>query len=353
MRGTVLRREPASDLALVELESLPPEAIELRLADGGVFPGDGVYVVGTRYDSDALWGFTAGSVRGPRVMREGYFSGGKELGKGARLVEASTPVNEGDSGGPLVNARGAVVGVCAAVEWKAHGAGLFIERDAVLALLERAGRPIPQAEPPLPVAPAPGYAVYRRAIRSVALVQGTDPKQRATAWVVDRRRRLLLTTAEFVGRQEKVYLSFPVHEKGRLVTNSSYYRDRRVVGCVLATDARRNLALIEAAILPDDAAELPRTGDMPAPGDAVHSVGNPQATDTLWLYNGGWVRQTGHANLGQTADGPDPAVLLIQAPVNEGESGRRYSMTGPSWWVSSPAGRRRSSKSPTASPSRR
>jgi S1-C subfamily serine protease len=331
VRGKVLRRDPASDLALVELASLPAEAIELHLAKEGVSPGDRVYGVGTRYDSDALWVFSAGSVRGPRVMREGYFSGGKELGKGTRVIESTVPINEGDSGGPLVNGRGEVVGVCAAVEWKAHGAGLFIDRGAVLALLERAGRPTPPDPRELPVVGAgPGREVYRRAVSALALVQGPDPKLRASAWVVDRRRRLLLTTAEFVGRQEKMPLTFPVHEAGRLVTDWQFYRDndrrlrdegRRVVGCVLATDLRRNLALIEAAALPEDITELRRVREVPAPGESVHAAGNPQGTDTLWLYNGGWVRQTGRANLGQTMDGPDPAVILVQAPVTEGEAG--------------------------------
>ncbi len=119
VRGKVIRRERASDLALVELASLPPETIALPLAAEAVLPGDRVLVVGTRYDSDALWGFTAGTVRGPRMLREGYFSGAKELAKGTRLIEATAPINEGDSGGPLMNSRGEVVGVCAAVEWKA------------------------------------------------------------------------------------------------------------------------------------------------------------------------------------------------------------------------------------------
>jgi S1-C subfamily serine protease/tetratricopeptide (TPR) repeat protein len=333
VRGQVIRREPASDLALVELASLPPEVIGLAVAAEGVSPGDRVFAVGVRYDSDALWGFTGGSVRGPRVMREGYFSGGKELGKGARVIEATAPINEGDSGGPLVNTRGEVVGVCAAVEWKAHGAGLFVDRTAVLALLERAGRkpgPAPDPGPAPTTVATPGREVYRRALAAVALVQGPDPKLRATAWVVDRRRRLLLTTAEFVGRQEKVALTFPVNEGGRLVSDWSFYRDndrrlrdqgRHVVGCVLATDARRNLVLVEAATVPDDVTELRRSSEVPAPGESVHAVGNPMGTETLWLYNGGWVRQTGHVNLGQTMDGPDPAVVLVQAPVTEGEAG--------------------------------
>ena len=325
VRGKVLRRELETDLALVELASLPPETIALPIAAAGVSPGERVFVVGTRYDSDALWGFTAGSVRGQRVMREGYFSGGKHLAKGARLIEAIAPINEGDSGGPLVNVRGEVVGVCAAVEWRAHGAGLFADRREVLALLDRAGRKPPTPTEPSrhPVMASAGQEVYRQAVRSVALVQGSDPKLRAAGWVVDRQHRLLLTTAAFVGRREKLAVIFPVHESGRLVSDEQHYREpgRRAVSCVLATDARRNLALLEVLALPEDAAELRIAADVPSPGESVHAIGHPQGTEMLWLYNGGWVRQTGHANLGQTMDDPDPAVLLFQSLVSEGEAG--------------------------------
>ncbi len=147
---------------------------------------------------------------------------------------------------------------------------------------------------------------------------------------MNRRFRLLLTTAEFIGRQEKMSVTFPMQEAGRVVSDLSRYLEnprklvqqgRRVVACVLATDSRRNLALLEVASLPEDVAELRPSVEMPAPGEGVHAIGHPVGTEVLWLYNGGWVRQTGHANLGQTMDGPEPAVLLVQASVTEGEGG--------------------------------
>ena len=39
------------------------------------------------------------------------------------------------------------------------------------------------------------------------------------------------------------------------------------------------------------------------------------------MYTAGSVRQLGRANLGQTMEGPDPAVLVVQAPLTEGEGG--------------------------------
>ena len=127
VRGRVLKRNPSVDLALIELESLPPVIEELPLAKVGAQPGDRVQMVGCRYDVDSLWAYSGGSVSQVETLHKGYFSNGKELAKGARIISAQVPINEGDSGGPLVNERSEVVGIAAAVAWEEHGAGLFID----------------------------------------------------------------------------------------------------------------------------------------------------------------------------------------------------------------------------------
>src|SRR5262249_20346802 len=151
---------PDTDLALVELESLPKDVTELSLATEAARPGDRVHGVGNRYDTDVLWVYAEGSVRQVKALREGYFNGGKRLGKGARVIVAGSPINEGDSGGPLVNGRGEVVGVAAAVVWEEQGAGLFIDAAEVRALT---GRPNP-ASSPEPAGPSTGRDVYRQGL---------------------------------------------------------------------------------------------------------------------------------------------------------------------------------------------
>src|SRR5262249_2366139 len=152
--------------ALVELESLPPGVAELPLAARGAEPGDEVHVVGNRYDLGVLWVYGRGSVRQVRVLRDGYFNGGRQVPKGPKVVVAPVPINDGDSRAPLVR-DGEVVGVAAAVAWEARGAGLFIDVRAVRELL---GLPPARSEPPAtgPLAPR---EVYRRGLRSVAVVQ--------------------------------------------------------------------------------------------------------------------------------------------------------------------------------------
>ena len=90
---------------------------------------------------------------------------------------------------------------------------------------------------------------------------------------------------------------------------------------MLATDARRNLALLELASVPETAAEAKFAAEVPAPGDSLHVLDNPNRLDVLWVYTAASVRQLGRVNLGQTMEGPDPDVLIVQAPLADGEGG--------------------------------
>lgn len=321
IRGKVLSKEPHTDLALLQLESVPPDVVELPLGAGGARPGERVHVVGCRYDSDVLWVYTAGIVRQAQTLREGYFNAGRQLAKGARVLLAQAPINEGDSGAPLVNSRGEVVGVTAAVAWEAQGSGLFIDVGHVRALLKTAARS-PTDES------APAAAIYQQALRSMVLVQATSTEKRATGFVIDVPRRLALTSMEAIGKREAVAVTFPDRDNGRVIGEAAYYRDhqrlktrqRMATGVVLARDHRRNVALLEMDVMPQDCAAS-RLGGEAEPGDALHILSNPARLEAVWVYTAAWTRQTGQANLGQTGDGPDPRVLLVQAPLPEGEGG--------------------------------
>ncbi len=335
VRGKVVRREPEVDLALIELESLPEGVVGLRLGPASAQPGDRVHALGNRYDSPVLWVYVAGSVRQLRRLPEGYFNSGKQLAKGARVVEAALPVNEGDSGGPLLDAHGDVVGVTAAVAWERGGAGLFLDLDEVRAFLTRAevrpaspARTEPSAETPTP-ARQPGRDLYRRALTSFTLVRQPDNPRRGSGFVIDRTGRLLLTDASLVGTRPTVEITFPTARAGQVVTDAAFYttqavdlrgQGRIVTGVVLARDERRNLALIEVSSLPDDVTALRLAQDAAEPGDAAHLLGNPERSEALWAYAAATVRQVGRTNLGRGQDA-DAEVLLVQASFAEGEAG--------------------------------
>jgi S1-C subfamily serine protease/Tfp pilus assembly protein PilF len=325
--GRVLRRNRDTDLALVELDSLPPDVRALPLAPESARPGDVVQGVGNRYDLEVLWTHSGGVVQQIQTLHEGYFSAGKQVARGARVLLGSVPINEGDSGGPLVDCQGRVVGVSAAVSWEARGAGLFIDVTAVRALLGDRESP---AEKPAPGADeSTGRAVYAQGVRSVVLVQ-YEGGERSTGVIIDRARRLVLTTAEAVGKEERVEVIFPVIQGEVVEANWRFYQTQkdlltrkhhRTIGVVLASDPRRNLALVDVGVMPEGATAVSLAARVPEPGDRVHLITNPRRLGVVWLYGAGSIRQRATANLGQTPSGAHPGILVVQAPLLESEGG--------------------------------
>jgi regulator of sirC expression with transglutaminase-like and TPR domain len=105
IKGYVLRTNRAHDLAVVELESVPEQVVELPLADDGASPGDVVHSIGNPGKSGALWVYTSGTVRAVFSMHDDF------PGFEGNVVETQSPLNPGDSGGPVVNDHAQLVGV--------------------------------------------------------------------------------------------------------------------------------------------------------------------------------------------------------------------------------------------------
>jgi hypothetical protein len=106
--GRVVRTDPKKDLALIQLERLPADATELKLAEGPPEPGESVHAIGCPGDSSALWVYSFGTVR---AVTEAQWQDGSPARHVARVVVTQVPLNPGDSGGPLVNDEGELVGV--------------------------------------------------------------------------------------------------------------------------------------------------------------------------------------------------------------------------------------------------
>jgi tetratricopeptide (TPR) repeat protein len=163
----------------------------------------------------------------------------------------------------------------------------------------------------------------------VALIQQPGGPRFAGV-LVDSAGRLVLTTAEAVAREKTVEVTFPVWQRGEVMADVSFYKARpglllrkqaRAAGVVLAVDARRNLALLEVPGLPAGVTEARLAGSLPHPGDPLHAITHPQRLEVLWVHAAAGLRQVGHATLGQTEDGPAPAVLVVQAPLAASEAG--------------------------------
>src|SRR5262249_54921257 len=91
------------------LREKPPEGVTaVKLAEQDPRPGDRVHSIGNPGASDALWVYSAGTVRQVYRKEWRYRSGPVHA---ARVVETQAAINPGDSGGPVVNDAGELVAV--------------------------------------------------------------------------------------------------------------------------------------------------------------------------------------------------------------------------------------------------
>ena len=111
----VIASEPAADVALLQLESIPEIAQVVPLGDSdAVEVGDQIFVVGAPLGiSHSL---TVGHISARRIEDEVY--GGMLP---TEMFQTDAAINEGNSGGPMFNLDGEVVGVVSYI--LSHGGG--------------------------------------------------------------------------------------------------------------------------------------------------------------------------------------------------------------------------------------
>ncbi|MCB1861101.1 MAG: trypsin-like peptidase domain-containing protein [Gammaproteobacteria bacterium] len=111
----VVTSAPFADVALLQLDHIPEDAVVAVLADSSkVLTGDEVFVVGAPYGlSHSL---TAGHISARYAP--GSLSGGFERGT---YFQTDAAVNQGNSGGPMFNMDGEVIGVVSHILSKSGG----------------------------------------------------------------------------------------------------------------------------------------------------------------------------------------------------------------------------------------
>ena len=106
IKGRILHRDKTRDLALVQLEKLPPDTPALPLAKRSVRVGERVMNIGNAGRVETTFNTTEGSVRGVGIADIVVGGGDEVLRIKAKMVTVSNPVAPGDSGGPIIDRRG-------------------------------------------------------------------------------------------------------------------------------------------------------------------------------------------------------------------------------------------------------
>jgi HEAT repeat protein len=109
------------------------------------------------------------------------------------------------------------------------------------------------------------------------------------------------------------------------LSGSSYKRKELIRGKVVRIAKAQDLALVELDKVPERTPALKLAARSASPGQTVHSVGNPGASEARWLYTSGTVRQLSHKTWRSLGGGKifshDADVLETQSPTNPGDSG--------------------------------
>lgn len=131
--GRVVRRDEVADLALIQVDDVPPSAKALAVGSISSIPiGSDVHAIG--HPTGEVWTYTRGIVS--QVRRKYRWSIEDRLQHEATVVQTQTPINPGSSGGPLLNDQLQVVGINSFSD-EGEGLNFAISGDDVNAFLTR------------------------------------------------------------------------------------------------------------------------------------------------------------------------------------------------------------------------
>jgi HEAT repeat protein/S1-C subfamily serine protease len=181
-----------------------------------------------------------------------------------------------------------------------------------------------------PLAPE---VVYKRLLKSTAWIVKENAKGVGigSGGLIHRGERLVLTNYHVVGTATEVVVFFPAYDReGDVITDLRHYVEQApkigIAGKVVASEAERDLALVQLARLPEDLVALPLAAKSASPGQKAFSIGasgvGGRAGGALWRYTTGEVRQVFRDEIRyQNGQRVRCFIVETQAPTNPGDSG--------------------------------
>lgn len=109
VRGVVIDADEARDLAVIQVDQLPPGVKAFPLAADSQDPGDEHFQIGCPGLSDFFWVYGSGKVRARGFKL--WTTGPPYTKRACQALTTEAACNPGDSGGPVINAAGEIVGV--------------------------------------------------------------------------------------------------------------------------------------------------------------------------------------------------------------------------------------------------
>jgi hypothetical protein len=179
-------------------------------------------------------------------------------------------------------------------------------------------------------AASPAWAdakIYEQALQSTTwvLTKTAGKTSSGTGVLIDAEKKLIVTNFHVVGEARNAIVFFPAMQNDKPVVTRKHYVDNvktlGLRGRVLGVDRKRDLAVVQLDKLPEGAKAIPLAADSPKPGETVESIGNPGASDALWVYTSGMVRSVYKKQFRTGAGDHDFTVVETSSPINTGDSG--------------------------------
>jgi S1-C subfamily serine protease len=186
--------------------------------------------------------------------------------------------------------------------------------------------------------PLSGKEIYQRTLKStvwiarvVELSGNRAALMTGSGSLIDVPQRLILTNFHVVGTEKEVRVFFPQFDKqNKLIAAKDHYMQQLragggLAGTVVYADQKRDLALVKVDKLPPGTMAIPLARESVGPGDSVHSIGNPGASDALWAYTPGAVKavykKSWTVKDRNEMNNFEAQVVETTSPVNPGDSG--------------------------------
>ncbi|MCI0705300.1 MAG: trypsin-like peptidase domain-containing protein [Planctomycetia bacterium] len=316
--GTVLKTSDEHDLALVELETLPPGTKAVSFSTRPTQLGESLRVVGHRLDLDTVWNVTLGPVRATGKLADGYFWRGKKLAVNANVLIGQLPTEEGDSGGPVFDSRGEVVGMASALRRACPLAAVVISADEIRRFVNA---PAPPAKKPEPI------PIAETLLRATVWVKPTATDLHLAGVLIEKN--LVLTCARGLPVSDRVGIALPLRDGEKWIGERSEYCDPLSLhlrgawrsGTVLARDSSRDLALIRLDAGSEYMKPVALATVVPKAGDELHAMSHPGGLEFAWVYAAGSVRQRGKVALDVGERALTISALVCQLPAQTGSPG--------------------------------
>jgi tetratricopeptide (TPR) repeat protein len=169
-------------------------------------------------------------------------------------------------------------------------------------------------------------ALFDRTARStvnVAVLRDNKAQSAGSGFVIDVKRKWVITNFHVLPTGGKCLVTFPRFKDGRIVSDPAQYDlNKGIVGTVIASDPRCDLALVQLASLPEGVKQLPLAAEAVQPGDSLHLVGHPSASGGWWIYTTGRTRGVLHRRMLMNArQNVEATWIQAQMDCNPGDSG--------------------------------